>query len=63
MECPSPQPGHHLKPMSFKGHSVKCDSAPGLLKASVSMAVTQKASSKYFEKSRLINLVRFVMEQ
>ena len=63
MECPSPQPGHHLKPINFKGHSVKCDSAPGGLKARASMAAIQKNSSKYFEKSRLINLVRFVMEQ
>lgn len=57
MECPKPQPGHHLIPISFNGHKVKCDSATGLVKARHNIAAIQKMSSKYFEKSFLINLI------
>jgi hypothetical protein len=57
MECPNPQPGHHFTPISFRGHRIKCDSAPGVVKARHNIAVIQKMSSKYLEKSFLINLV------
>jgi len=57
MECPKPQPGHHVIPISFKGHKVKCDPATGLVKARHNIAAIQKMSSKYFEKSFLINLI------
>jgi phage baseplate assembly protein gpV len=57
MEWPNPQPGHQVMPMSFSGHKVKCDVAWGEVKASDNIAAIQKTSSKYFEKSFLINLV------
>jgi len=47
MECPSPQPGHQLKPISFSGHSVKCVACEGWLTASAMIAATQKTNSKY----------------
>jgi hypothetical protein len=57
MECPSPQPGHQVMPSNFNGHKVKCDVACGEVKARHNIAVIQKASSKYFEKSCLINFI------
>lgn len=63
MECPKPQPGHQVMPICFNGHNEKCDSAPGAVKAKDTIAAIQKNSSKYFEKSFLINLIGFVMIQ
>ena len=63
MECPNPQPGHQVIPTNFNGHKEKCDSDPGAVKARHNIAAIQKTSSKYMEKSFLINLVRFVMKQ
>ncbi len=48
IECPSPQPGHQLKPISFKGHKVKCVWLAGLVKARQVSPATQNASSKYW---------------
>lgn len=57
MECPMPQPGHHLNPISLKGQSTYCEGSAGLLKPSAISAAIQKVSSKYLRKIFLINLV------
>ena len=59
MECPSPQPGHHLKPNNFNGHNVKCAWLVGLVNARQVSAITQNASSKYRSKTFLINFIGF----
>jgi len=57
MECPSPQPGHQVMPISFKGHRIKCVAAEGLLMPKAINAAIQKVNSKYFRKKVLINFV------
>ena len=57
MECPSPQPGHQVMPISFKGHKVKCVAAEGSLMPKAINAAIQKVNSKYFRKKVLINFV------
>ncbi len=59
MECPSPQPGHQVKPNSFSGHNVKCVVPTGLVSAKATNPAIQNASSKYLSKSCLINFIGF----
>src|SRR6185503_257203 len=63
MECPRPQPGHHLKPSSFKGHNVKWDWLVGFASARQMSPATQNASSKYSSNNFLINFIGFCGQQ
>ena len=63
MECPRPQPGHQVMPISFNGHNEKCDWSVGLAMAKAISAAIQNASSKYLWKTVLINLIGFAGEQ
>jgi len=63
MEWPRPQPGHQVNPSILSGQNEKCASLVGLVNASEISAATQKASSKYLEKTVLINFIRFCGKQ
>jgi len=63
IECPIPQPGHHLIPINFNGHNEYCPCVAGSVKANAINAAVQKRSSKYFLKKILINSVCFVCKQ
>ena len=57
MACPRPQPGHQVKPNSFKGHKLKWLSLAGFVNARQIKATIQKVNSKYRLKYFLINAV------
>jgi hypothetical protein len=57
IECPKPQPGHHVIPISFSGHRPYCPGVDGSEIANAINADIQKASSKYFLKTFLINFI------
>ena len=63
MECPKPQPGHQVMPIALSGQRLKCAGPAGSVNASETKAATQNVSSKYFEKSCLLNFALFSHQQ
>jgi len=59
MECPRPQPGHHVKPIALRGHRLKCAGSAGFAKANDANAATQNVNSKYFENSLVVRFIAF----
>jgi len=55
IECPKPQPGHHVKPKALNGQRLKCAGPEGSVNAKAVSAAIQNISSKYLEKRSLTN--------